>query len=237
MYDRVLDDPRLSHWYTRDAPLPHPALDAIGRDLDALLGVRVFGPACNYYRDGNDSVAWHADRELRELSDTRIAIVTLGRAPAVPAPPEGRRQVTRPRARVGRPARDGRRVPDALGARGAEVEGRRPARLLFVALEREGQSPGVFIVMTLNIAPAGSAHTANRPGSMSIGPWKTAPPLALIELDRLVGVVDREVDAPHRRDARHRRLHRAADAAVAELELGVRPVGRAARPSQPKIFL
>ena len=37
------------------------------------------GPsACNYYRDGNDSVAWHADRELRELTDTRIAIVTLG---------------------------------------------------------------------------------------------------------------------------------------------------------------
>jgi alkylated DNA repair dioxygenase AlkB len=78
MYDRMLDDPRLSHWYTRRSPLPHPALDLIGQQLDARLGVRVSGPACNFYRDGNDSVAWHADRELRELNDTRIAIVTLG---------------------------------------------------------------------------------------------------------------------------------------------------------------
>jgi alkylated DNA repair dioxygenase AlkB len=78
MYDRVLDDPRLSHWYTRGEPLPHPALDIIGRNLDQQLGVRLSGPACNYYRDGHDSVAWHADRELLELTDTRIAIVTLG---------------------------------------------------------------------------------------------------------------------------------------------------------------
>ena len=78
MYDRMLDDPRLSHWYKRGAALPHPALGRIGRELDRLLGVRVSGPACNYYRDGTDSVAWHADRELRELNDTRIAIVTLG---------------------------------------------------------------------------------------------------------------------------------------------------------------
>ncbi len=32
----------------------------------------------NYYRDGDDSVAWHSDKELRELDDTRIAILTLG---------------------------------------------------------------------------------------------------------------------------------------------------------------
>jgi alkylated DNA repair dioxygenase AlkB len=78
MYDRMLDDPRLSHWYRRGDALPHPALECIGRALDELLGVRCSGPACNYYRDGHDSVAPHADRELRELRDTRIAIVTLG---------------------------------------------------------------------------------------------------------------------------------------------------------------
>ncbi len=78
MYDRMVDDPRLSHWFKRGDPLPHPALGAAGKALDTLLGVRVSGPACNYYRDGHDSVAWHADRELRELSDTRIAILTLG---------------------------------------------------------------------------------------------------------------------------------------------------------------
>ena len=36
------------------------------------------GPALNYYRDGRDSVAPHADRELRELDDTLVAILTLG---------------------------------------------------------------------------------------------------------------------------------------------------------------
>jgi alkylated DNA repair dioxygenase AlkB len=78
MYERVLDDPRLSRHYARDDALPHPALTAIGEQLDALLGVELRGPGCNYYRDGRDSVAWHADRELRDLDDTRVAIVTLG---------------------------------------------------------------------------------------------------------------------------------------------------------------
>jgi alkylated DNA repair dioxygenase AlkB len=78
MYDRVLDDPRLSRWYTRGEPLPDPALETVGCRLEQHLGVPLAGPALNYYRDGADSVAWHADRELRELADTRIAILTLG---------------------------------------------------------------------------------------------------------------------------------------------------------------
>jgi alkylated DNA repair dioxygenase AlkB len=90
MYERMLDDPRLSHWYRRGQPLPDPALDTIGAHLDADLGVRLSGPACNYYRDGTDSVAWHADRELRELSDTRIAIVTLGARRPFLIRPKGR---------------------------------------------------------------------------------------------------------------------------------------------------
>jgi len=78
MYDRMLDDPRLSRWYLRGERRPDPALDAMQASLEARLGVMLSSVACNYYRDGNDSVAWHADRELRELSDTRVAIVTLG---------------------------------------------------------------------------------------------------------------------------------------------------------------
>jgi alkylated DNA repair dioxygenase AlkB len=78
MYDRVLDDPRLSRFYAAGDALPHPALDAMHAALEAQLRVPLATIGLNYYRDGNDSVAWHADRELRELSDTRIAIVTLG---------------------------------------------------------------------------------------------------------------------------------------------------------------
>jgi alkylated DNA repair dioxygenase AlkB len=78
MYDRVLDDPRLSRWYAEGDALPHPALEAIRRALETQLDVPFTTTGLNYYRDGDDSVAWHADRELRELADTRIAIVTLG---------------------------------------------------------------------------------------------------------------------------------------------------------------
>jgi len=78
MYDRVLDDPRLSRWFAPGEPLPHAALGTVGARLERQLGVPLAGPALNYYRDGADSVAWHADRELRELDDTRIAILTLG---------------------------------------------------------------------------------------------------------------------------------------------------------------
>jgi alkylated DNA repair dioxygenase AlkB len=78
MYERMVDDPRLSCWFTADEPLPHLALgpmrSAVAEHYDVPLG----GLGLNYYRDGQDSVAPHRDRELRHLDDTLIAIVTLG---------------------------------------------------------------------------------------------------------------------------------------------------------------
>jgi alkylated DNA repair dioxygenase AlkB len=78
MYDRMVDDPRLSSWYRAGEPLPHPALDEIGDALSARYGVAFGAVGINWYRDGHDSVAYHRDRELRELDDTLICIVTLG---------------------------------------------------------------------------------------------------------------------------------------------------------------
>ena len=78
MYDREVDDPRLSHWYDPRAVLPHPALDEMRQALAGRYGVRFGAVGLNYYRDGRDSVAFHRDRELRHLDDTLIAIVTLG---------------------------------------------------------------------------------------------------------------------------------------------------------------
>ena len=46
--------------------------------LEARYRVQLGAVGLNYYRDGRDSVAFHRDRELRELDDTLIAIVTLG---------------------------------------------------------------------------------------------------------------------------------------------------------------
>jgi alkylated DNA repair dioxygenase AlkB len=78
MYERMVDDPRLSRWLTTDEPLPHPALAAVRSALEAKYDVPLGGIGLNYYRDGRDSVAPHRDRELRHLDDTLIAIVTLG---------------------------------------------------------------------------------------------------------------------------------------------------------------
>ena len=78
MYERMVDDPRLSRWVGADEPVPHPALADVRGALEEKYGVPLGGIGLNYYRDGRDSVAPHRDRELRHLDDTLIAIITLG---------------------------------------------------------------------------------------------------------------------------------------------------------------
>jgi len=80
MYDRILDEPRLSQAFSASDVLPHPALAAMRAALIERCAVPLGGIFLNYYRDGRDSVAWHGDRELRYLDDTLVAIVTLGAA-------------------------------------------------------------------------------------------------------------------------------------------------------------
>ena len=62
----------------------HPGLKAVADALERIYQVPLVGPGLNYYRDGRDSVAFHGDRELRPLSATIVAILTLGAAQAVP---------------------------------------------------------------------------------------------------------------------------------------------------------
>jgi alkylated DNA repair dioxygenase AlkB len=78
MYDRVVDEPRLTRWYGDGRPLPHPQLYAFRRAMSERYGVTFRALGLNYYRDGRDSVAFHRDRELRYLEDTLVAILTLG---------------------------------------------------------------------------------------------------------------------------------------------------------------
>lgn len=79
MWERVVDDPRLSRWYARDEGDPHPCLVAVRAHLERRYRVRFRGVGLNYYRDGHDSVAPHADRELRDRDDdSLVAVLTLG---------------------------------------------------------------------------------------------------------------------------------------------------------------
>ena len=78
MYERYVDDPRLSRFFPADAPPPDPILATARAALTERYRRPLGGPGLNYYRDGRDSVAFHRDRELRHLDDTLIAILTLG---------------------------------------------------------------------------------------------------------------------------------------------------------------
>jgi alkylated DNA repair dioxygenase AlkB len=79
MYERMVDEPRLTHALgTSDAA--HPVLADIRHALDERYAA-TFGPTfANFYRDGDDSVAFHRDRELRHDGPALLAIVTLGAA-------------------------------------------------------------------------------------------------------------------------------------------------------------
>ncbi len=80
MYERLVDEPRLSRWYSADEAMPDEGLAAFRVAAGRHYGVRFGAVALNYYRDGRDSVAPHTDRELRHIEDTLVAILTLGAA-------------------------------------------------------------------------------------------------------------------------------------------------------------
>ncbi len=101
MYGRVLDEPRLSAWWssTGDDPAPLPVLAAVGEALSTRYDVGFDSIGFNLYRDGQDSVAWHTDRNGRGVPETTIAIVSVGA----------------PRPFLLRPVGGGRSLPFLLG--------------------------------------------------------------------------------------------------------------------------
>lgn len=83
MYERMVDVPRLVHFYEPPVSLPHPALEAARRVLSEQYGAEAGGPFSTVglclYRDGTDSVAWHGDTIGRGAQeDVVVAIVSLG---------------------------------------------------------------------------------------------------------------------------------------------------------------
>jgi alkylated DNA repair dioxygenase AlkB len=78
MYEREVDDPRLTTGLDADAMASYPVL----ADITAFLGRRYGGAfsSCwlNLYRDGRDSVAWHGDRVARDRLTALVAIVSIG---------------------------------------------------------------------------------------------------------------------------------------------------------------
>ena len=80
MYDRMVDEPRLTAWYGK--ALVDPALPAIvpamAHALSERYGRTFDSVGAALYRDGRDSVAWHGDRIPPEIVDPVVAILSLG---------------------------------------------------------------------------------------------------------------------------------------------------------------
>ena len=83
MYERVVNVPRLTKFYGEGEPLPDPILarmrDELSRHYAAELAEPFRTAGLCLYRDGRDSVAWHADDRGRgKHQDTMVAILSLG---------------------------------------------------------------------------------------------------------------------------------------------------------------
>ncbi|MFN8021161.1 MAG: alpha-ketoglutarate-dependent dioxygenase AlkB [Acidimicrobiales bacterium] len=80
MYDQMVLEPRLTAWWTTGSRSAEPA-PVLGVARQALTEhyLKPFDSiGFNLYRDGRDSVAWHADRERFEHEDPVVVIVSLG---------------------------------------------------------------------------------------------------------------------------------------------------------------
>jgi alkylated DNA repair dioxygenase AlkB len=90
MYDSVVDVPRLLRHYPEGAKLPDPLLVEARDALNAHYPEPFATAGLCFYRDGNDSVAWHGDRIGRGATeDTMVAIVSVGSPRALALRPHG----------------------------------------------------------------------------------------------------------------------------------------------------
>jgi alkylated DNA repair dioxygenase AlkB len=83
LWDKEYLTPRLTCWYGETdkitGTLPWTGeLQAIRELVEPLAGIRFNSVLLNYYRDGNDSVAWHSDKESIMGSQPVIASVSFG---------------------------------------------------------------------------------------------------------------------------------------------------------------
>ncbi|PZR57977.1 MAG: alpha-ketoglutarate-dependent dioxygenase AlkB [Candidatus Meridianibacter frigidus] len=77
MYDKMVEVPRLVAWYRDPEPLP-AELQMVRERVGALLSVKFNAVSLNYYRDGNDSVAWHSDHDEELTARPVVALLSLG---------------------------------------------------------------------------------------------------------------------------------------------------------------
>ena len=88
VFGRIYPQPRLTCWYgevpyvysgLRWEALPMPPLiDRLRQRVEAMIGEGFNSCLCNRYRDGSDSVGWHADDEPLFGGDPVVASLSFG---------------------------------------------------------------------------------------------------------------------------------------------------------------
>lgn len=80
MYERLVEVPRLlASWWLDDPALP-PSLAAACRAVRAVIDEPFNAVGLNFYRDGNDSVAPHGDKQHMLVPGHPVALLSLGAA-------------------------------------------------------------------------------------------------------------------------------------------------------------
>jgi alkylated DNA repair dioxygenase AlkB len=77
MYERVVDVPRLLAHVPEDGD-GHPLLGAMASALSDRYGARFDAVTNALNRGGNDSVAWHRDKGLRDQGEAFVCVLSLG---------------------------------------------------------------------------------------------------------------------------------------------------------------
>jgi len=92
MYGKDVVTPRLTAWYgdsnksyqfsgTKFDPVPWtPELFDLKEQIQKATGLSFNSVLLNFYRDGNDSVAWHSDNEKELGINPHIASLSIGQA-------------------------------------------------------------------------------------------------------------------------------------------------------------
>jgi alkylated DNA repair dioxygenase AlkB len=79
MYDRIVADPRLTAYYGgANGHEWTPLLLEIKSAIEEVCKIQFDRVLLNYYRDGNDSVAWHSDTLPKDGKHHPIASVSFG---------------------------------------------------------------------------------------------------------------------------------------------------------------
>lgn len=78
MYGQMVEEPRLGAFVRPGSPDAPPLLDGMAGALRARYRAGFNSVWVNYYRGGDDSVAWHSDRIGIDPADAVVAIISLG---------------------------------------------------------------------------------------------------------------------------------------------------------------